>query len=445
MHEINCNVIRDLLPGYVDGLASEDSRALVQEHVETCESCRAALEAMRAPEPVSAPEEKEIDFLKKNRRKNRRVLVWSLIGALALACLVLAMRALVVGSDAGPDWLYSEVSVEGENLVLRCSPTDSAGAVAGLKISEDDGVVTVSTRRVLVSPLHRGGASANYTASGPIHRVVVNGRVVWDMGVDISAFTAQLFALRTPYVGDASADMAILNALLRGEYTIALQTETEPYGLTVRLPERTSEEIAALQPQLRDAGCALFVLIENLGEVEFTFGDSNTASVRVTEADAEQMLHGIVVPVNTAGEPLPGPAIKGCQDNPAALERLLRGLHLNGPVYLDTAAASAERTVRIVNGTDIPIKSMTLSAYSDGEIVWSETGMYADESQILYGNTMDFSVSADYAALGYDLRLTCETMDGYGIIAADSVDPTAAQLTLRRIVTDDGAIFTLEP
>ena len=37
---MKCEVIRDLLPLYVDGVASEESRALIEEHLNTCEGSR---------------------------------------------------------------------------------------------------------------------------------------------------------------------------------------------------------------------------------------------------------------------------------------------------------------------------------------------------------------------------------------------------------------------
>lgn len=40
MATISCDVIRDLLPLYVDGVLSPDSRKLVQEHLVDCSSCR---------------------------------------------------------------------------------------------------------------------------------------------------------------------------------------------------------------------------------------------------------------------------------------------------------------------------------------------------------------------------------------------------------------------
>ena len=45
--KITCDVIQDLMPSYVDGILSEDSQALVKEHMETCQECRKMLEIMK--------------------------------------------------------------------------------------------------------------------------------------------------------------------------------------------------------------------------------------------------------------------------------------------------------------------------------------------------------------------------------------------------------------
>ena len=44
---ITCDVIQDLMPSYVDGILSEDSQALVKEHMEACKECRKMLELMK--------------------------------------------------------------------------------------------------------------------------------------------------------------------------------------------------------------------------------------------------------------------------------------------------------------------------------------------------------------------------------------------------------------
>ena len=455
MRDLSCDVIRDLLPAVADEIASADTEALVKEHIATCANCRAALAAMRAPSPAPTADEREIDYLKKTRKKGLRAVIAAALAVLMLCAAGLALRAFVIGFDGDPAWLMSEVEAEGSALTLRCSPNDSAGAVGKMEFADEDGVVTVNARRVLVSPLHRGGAEATYEASEPIRRVIVNGRVVWDEGARISPYTAKLFSFRNPYVGDASADMALLRALLEGDYTIELQTEAEPYGMTVRLPERQPGEIESLQPMLQRAGCVLLALTENLGEVQFTFGDENADPIRVTEADASYALSAINVPLTTGVQidvdPLDPPAdpetaflpeltqdIKTCYDSPVRLEMLLYGLQLRGPIYADLGSAR-EHTVTIRNGTDLSIQSMTLEQWFAGSLRSSESGMYADESAITRGNALDFSVPTlpQYG----ELRLTFTTESGQ-TYTAEGFDAGAEALT---IIGNVGEGFKLIP
>ena len=65
---MDCNVIKDLLPLYVDECCSEESTRLVAEHLDTCESCRRIYDQMR--EPCQSYEEKP------NTVKLRRVSDW---------------------------------------------------------------------------------------------------------------------------------------------------------------------------------------------------------------------------------------------------------------------------------------------------------------------------------------------------------------------------------
>lgn len=53
--EISCNVIRDLLPLYAEDMVSEDSKRIVDRHLEGCPACRNSLTEMRVP--VEIPKE----------------------------------------------------------------------------------------------------------------------------------------------------------------------------------------------------------------------------------------------------------------------------------------------------------------------------------------------------------------------------------------------------
>jgi len=46
MTHVDCNIISDLLPLYVDGACSRQSVALVEEHIKTCEKCKKLYDEM---------------------------------------------------------------------------------------------------------------------------------------------------------------------------------------------------------------------------------------------------------------------------------------------------------------------------------------------------------------------------------------------------------------
>ncbi len=79
MNRIPCDVIRDLLPLYIDDVCSEKSKLLVEEHLAECEECRYCLEDMKKDLPkVLTPEEMDsVDelfaFLKKMGKNTEKL------------------------------------------------------------------------------------------------------------------------------------------------------------------------------------------------------------------------------------------------------------------------------------------------------------------------------------------------------------------------------------
>ena len=46
---MECNIIKDLIPLYIDGCCSEESARLVREHTETCAACKHLIAEMKKP------------------------------------------------------------------------------------------------------------------------------------------------------------------------------------------------------------------------------------------------------------------------------------------------------------------------------------------------------------------------------------------------------------
>lgn len=67
---MKCSIVKDLLSNYIDGLCSEETDLEIRKHLETCDDCRAVYEKMSASIPLElSPEDKDIDFLKKLKKK----------------------------------------------------------------------------------------------------------------------------------------------------------------------------------------------------------------------------------------------------------------------------------------------------------------------------------------------------------------------------------------
>ena len=52
--KMNCNIIKDLLPLYVDGCCCEESAKAIEEHIKNCEECRKYLESIKKPIEMKA-------------------------------------------------------------------------------------------------------------------------------------------------------------------------------------------------------------------------------------------------------------------------------------------------------------------------------------------------------------------------------------------------------
>ncbi|MCL1903167.1 MAG: zf-HC2 domain-containing protein [Oscillospiraceae bacterium] len=69
-NNIDCAIIRDLLPLYADNVLSEESRAAVSEHIKTCEHCERELIQMQTEIKKTTQDNKaKIDILKAIKKK----------------------------------------------------------------------------------------------------------------------------------------------------------------------------------------------------------------------------------------------------------------------------------------------------------------------------------------------------------------------------------------
>lgn len=94
----DCEVIRDLIPLYVDDAASEASQKLVKEHIESCRECKKMMEDMKGTLqiPVSATEQvKNMEpFYKLRKSLVKTIVKVSVIIGVVIAVLLIGFRLM---------------------------------------------------------------------------------------------------------------------------------------------------------------------------------------------------------------------------------------------------------------------------------------------------------------------------------------------------------------
>lgn len=118
----DCEVIRDLIPLYVDDAASEASQKLVKEHIESCRECKKMMEDMKGTLqiPVSAAQQlKDTEpFYKLKKSLVRTIIKAAVVVGLVIAVLLIGFRLMfaVTVPVHNPDVSFF---LDGEQLVMR--------------------------------------------------------------------------------------------------------------------------------------------------------------------------------------------------------------------------------------------------------------------------------------------------------------------------------------
>ena len=90
----SCGIIDDLLPLYLDGACSEESKVMIEAHLENCEACSRKLNRMKSEPvmPASFISEREIANYARKVRKHR---IRQTVAAVAVCVIAACMLALI--------------------------------------------------------------------------------------------------------------------------------------------------------------------------------------------------------------------------------------------------------------------------------------------------------------------------------------------------------------
>ena len=415
-NKLQCEIVQDLLPSYVDGLTSEVTNEAVEEHLKECGSCTKVKERMQEQEnPVIDEEQRqEIDFLKKTRKKTRNSILISGLLVVAIMLGVLYVKNFIVGTLIDPQLVACNVSVSGDQLAVSGTLTDSARAVSKTYFVEEDGVVTLSFKGALVGAFHKGDFYEEYKATKPITQVRFGDRIVWDNGVDILPNVSAVYNTKHAYVGEAPVNgesilaLGMYNAL--GNMDLELQTKKEPYGIHLSLKKEIyGTEQEKMSERMKSYAYVLLSIIDNLSYVSYDYiNDGAKENLTITKEDATAFA---------------GMDIKTFAETPVKLQELMEKAGLNQygyaiPGYLYTYDYNEYFSINIVNNTSVNIYGMGIGYYVDGDVTSSGQTMRADGEPYNMDEIISFEGDMENLGMNYskttavELRLTVSDVSG---------------------------------
>ena len=132
-----CEIVQDLLLGYVDNTLNEESKKLVEKHLSECEKCRERLQDIKKDiEENKSTQKKEIDYLKKVRKKSRIKAFFIAIGIIVLiAVIYYVIKFIRISSIMS----RASKSYESQNFYCETQTNTGSDTAAVLELYYKDG------------------------------------------------------------------------------------------------------------------------------------------------------------------------------------------------------------------------------------------------------------------------------------------------------------------
>lgn len=389
-NDLSCEVVKDLLPLYIDDLTSDVTNSAIEDHIHSCSQCSEVLIRMREPEIFPEDESADIDFLKKNRKINKRNILIGIIATFVIVLTAIVSKLYIIGEAVNDDSLiYSKINVEDKTLKISGNLEDSAKGVSDISFKTVGNTVYISFRETLKSDFNKNNFSKKYTATKNIEKIIIGNRTVWENGSVVSKTASKIFNTRHKYAGDLSKNIKTANALgisdNMGDFKNELKTKDKSIGwiLTFAL-DHPSYIDDSLESNFEGYGSMLIALIDNLDYVTFKYKiDGEMKTCKITR----EMANNLYVK-GTKGL-LSNSDVKNVAKSPSGIDFLL-------------SVFSPKKTVNLNSSLNTDTNSF------DGLTHNNKTYKY---KLILTGRSPNAACDSQYTVLSNDKNLTFETVN----------------------------------
>lgn len=282
---VSCEMVKDVLPAYVEKQTSAETNNLVEEHIKECETCKKALEEIK---------EKKVESLGKEKNNLKKKTKFIIIGCSILAVLLIAIfvRYFVIGGSVYNEEVLCEAKVEGNKLTLIANMIDKNLGISSINFRENNGTLFVDVRAVKGTIFYKSNVKKAYTANEKISKVYFNTDVLWENGLKISDYTNKIYFTKHDYIGDAIDNKFSTDALgisdTIGRFTNELQTDKEPYEWKIIFDDEfTTSEEEMKKIKMTSYAYVLIGTIKNLDIVTYKYkveGQEYELSINKDEA-----------------------------------------------------------------------------------------------------------------------------------------------------------------
>lgn len=230
MKNRECDIIKDLLPSYVDNICSEASNEWIEEHLAGCEDCRASAELMKNTE-ISAKrlEQELLDAVKKIAMQNLRRSVFGL----GLCFFMLVMVVCILAYDR----YYGQMPLMVSYMAVPvCMAMSWLVGRNQSKLRKWDKWDTVSLAAVAVSACYGVGLmffglphiqterslfGVPWTEVGPF----IDGQLIWCLGICLILYLVQMGRMiKQGRAGSVVMNLCLVTVLLMLNYHLHLGT-----------------------------------------------------------------------------------------------------------------------------------------------------------------------------------------------------------------------------
>jgi Putative zinc-finger len=216
-HKLDCKIVQDLLPNYIDGLTSDLTHTALDEHLSSCPDCRKVLDTMtKETKEMKVVPLKQINFLKKIKRKQWTNAIYSVLFSVMLfigAFFLFGTRDFPVSSSnveisdvyqMSDRSIHYSISANVQNYVSTTS-TYNDGNVEVTRIYEHRRLYSDGNKQLVSLPerwvplIHTN--SSKETTSIYYEGEDKNDRIViWEKGMDIPKANAEQEAKYKSYL-----------------------------------------------------------------------------------------------------------------------------------------------------------------------------------------------------------------------------------------------------